>query len=996
MDVMQLFATMMTSVRLRQLVSGDGVAWRLAGSACLPLSWQAVTMPGARFDVLSMEAKLFLKYVVLHERCCAQALVSPDFRPFCLRATGVSLSVLSRSLPSARFFSTTSSSSTDPSHPPSPSTTTTTTTSTISTTDSQLQSAANTSLAPNAPPTPEPALSASRLELVYPHVSHRTEPLSFNAPQAQGAQTGEERGEDEPALDAGGGEVPNVDIPGFFMSDAVPSAKKPHGVLRRSLSKLKHVAHLFHKPSKSSSSGDGQGSFSKRLVKYDSPQVDDVLSGEPKSSITVASVVEGVDKAWFGLADPKSLCIPGLASSRWRVMSEENLLVSVMSVYRFNPRVISVGAYIVRRLCYLEPPSLLHNLHSIRARLSSTSIVDALLQALEEYQKECTLASAILVALGNLALTSVSARAIGERGLPLVVRVMKRHHSVPRVVDYGIFLLLNVCDGQQEFKRKLRDLDFPELAVKQIAKFIRPLRPNGKFVPTAAPTSTAPATASQAPPAPRKDQKAFDSSITIASTTLNEVSASLVSAGAKGQVLTSLKPVLDSYRFQPPRSQLALSSSYDQRSLTDSIPYIVGCGGSEAGVTDSTTSEGEDSFDVTSGDMDLEEEVKEEVWRRQTRDIEEADERASRWILKRRPTLSFVQSVLHNEHRLSELAMIRKYLDVLCVLGSDYDMLKPDLAVKCATLIGDLIIMLYGIPLPHVDSLLVAAFRCLLVIFEWGVLNQDSAYCGPFLFSLIFFSETFIKSHIMVPYMINCYLIIFSLLWKRWDHTRERRRFVDILIATLKLEALRRPPSMLNAMTSSSSSGHTRAAESRTRKTSSSSVPSLASPSSSPIPTSTSASSSLSSSTATTSPTSAPQTQLLLITCAAMLGDFAHASYEMRSHIRDSGVLQLLRLYRDEAQGTTLDKLNDSLDEFEDNPLLRRGARARRRRQEEDDEQGERDDGDDDNGEEAEGGQEEAIAEHEQEEVVEAHAPRRRRRRRRRAEGDDSEADAAV
>ena len=65
-----------------------------------------------------------------------------------------------------------------------------------------------------------------------------------------------------------------------------------------------------------------------------------------------------------------------------------------------------------------------------------------------------------------------------------------------------------------------------------------------------------------------------------------------------------------------------------------------------------------------------------------------------------------------------------------------------------------------------------------------------------------------------------------------------------------------------------------------------------------------------------------------------MLGDMAHAFYELRGYIRDTGVLQVLKsLHEDEdlLEEAERGRLADALDEFEDNPLLR--GRHRQRQQ---------------------------------------------------------------
>jgi hypothetical protein len=822
---------MFVSHKFENLVEGENEAWRRAGQSCLPEAWNVLSAAGLKYSVTDPDVRLFLKYALLFERFSAQALISSSFRPYCLKSTGVSIAALAKSLPSAhKFFEQTTLAAPYASN-----------TQTSEFRERQVNSATQGFSAPTAKLNESLAVStATQLfeEMIdHPPSSGIAQEETIEAPNRLNSGVG--GGEDLSFVD------PDIAIP-----DAPRILPKSHNSLHRSLSKLKKVIGLVQKQPKSTPNLPVNASRIPPLpalgLPHSSAKKRHLQVEEP---IPREEALSGADEAWFTLPDPKNLQVPGLVTGGWRVMSEMNLLVNTISVFRLNPKVVTVGAYMVRRLCYSASPAVEDDVNSIRNRLPYTAIVNILLDALETLKKDVTAVAAILVALGNLALSPVSACSIGDHGLGLIFRVMKRHRSIPKIIEYSIFLLLNVCDKRIEYKKKLRDLDVPQFIVKELAKFVHSLRPNDK--------THAKASSDAKGPSPKPSES----------------------------LTASLKGVVASYdsvtHRHTPHSELSASpiASHEQSSLVDSQGAAAG-GSERSAHSESSISvpdlieEGEQHVEEVSEEMEGEENG--------TGSADDViDERACAWMLKNRPSLA----ALHLDlilHRPADLRMINRLLDMLCVLSADYDILKTDLALKSANLIGDLIVMLFGSPWPAVDAVLKSAFRCLLVIYEWDVHHQDWASCARLVHSLLFLARAFVKARIRLPYATNCYLVIFSLVWKRWDQHAERKELVNLIISSLHLE-------QLLAGSRGSHSARTRASHG----------------------------------TSSTSQKPNSTVSPLLIPGAAMLGDLAHSFYNLRTHIRDVGGIQLLRVFKEGLEGDTLARLNDILDEFEDNPLLR-------------------------------------------------------------------------
>jgi hypothetical protein len=767
---------------------------------------------------------------------------------------------------------------------------------------------------------------------------------------------------------------------------AIPdlATTKKHSTLHRSFSKFKQVVGMIHKSTKATTLPQPVSSKTKSSGQLLPPKASKKRS--VKFEEHVQGVTGGVDEAWFHLAEPSSKLakIGRSSTTRWRVMTEANLIVSVMAVYAFNPKVITVGAYMVRRMCFsgANPPT--DEIASLRMRLANTPIVTVLLDALENFRKDQEVVTAVLVALGNLALTNVAACAIGDHGLGRVVRAMKRHKDVPKVVDCGIILLLNVTDTRVEYKKKLRELSVPHFLVKELAKFVHSLHqatrsptddmrsgssiasntPSDRQTPTkryGKKSSSKPSRAAsnisenlkpvirahkliqlgETLPCPIHEARNGVSSPLPSSTTASTPSSTSIVEKSDAKDVLTRRPRKDSNRpskskrnngnieqvEQIDMDEQSSSSSFSSSSASPSSPSLwsgdasrysgatppanlasldisssspvaftpvnsqrsrVGSNGpavmptsrsghdNDNGFGDSTqfTMDGFDNDDPEL-DIDQDGDTNDEASRR-PRGVDKKDPKSSAWTLRRRPPFSFLASQV--AERGAEFATMRRVIDLITVLGADYDILRLDVTLKCSSLLGDAIIILFGLPLPHVDLLLSSAFRCLLVIYEWDIQHQDWTYSSQLVRSLLMLSDALVSAHIFLQYLSNCFLVCFSLVWKRMDQYEERRLLVDLLIASMRMIAPK--PSDEDP---------------RSHKTSSSA-----------------------------SLTNSHARNALIITGAAMLGDLAHSYYDLRTHIRDSGVIQVIRSLRDQVVDPKhLDRLNDILDEFEDNPLLR-------------------------------------------------------------------------
>lgn len=900
---MGLFALMFTSRRLNSIVGSDEEAWTQAGRHCMPRYWQVLSLPDSRYTPTSVEARMMLKYALIHERQCLQALVSADFAPYCLKSTGLQLNALSRALPSARY--------------------------TTNDLDHAHESAATSSAPRRAGlkrsksiPADEyghtEEIEASPLSdsLTLEHASSLpgSVEVAIENPLAHSSSEASEIADEDDASEmAHGGETVQVDLPDVIIADSPGALKKHYNPIHRGFSKLIHVATGRSKARKARSNSEGTPVVSKPLSssKKRSFKFDESNATQGHSS--------GADEAWFRLPTPSDVALPNFTPGCWRIMSEANLLASVLSVYNGNERLVSTGAYMVRKLCFIEPATTLEEEGSIRSRLANTSIVSVLLEALRQFKKNHVTVSSILVALGNLAISRVLATQIGDRGLSLIVNVMSMHRSAAKVIEYGTFLLLNVCDGRVEYKRKLRSLGMPQLIVKILDKFVASLMPNRNHPAviaadhpispltgaTATASSRATSSASMSLSASAPSSKTHTPSVSATSSSsltssLKSVSSSATASSAtcwREKLSLSIQPAIDLHLFMR-ESQLSSEDGDDVPDSPRSREQAGGSGGSSE--MDLSTAETEE--ETSTEDYDSTEESSDE----HLGDEEDAkDEKACKWMLKKRPHFAQLQADFAHQ-RTAEISMMRRLLDLMSVLGSEYDILKPDLAVKTANLLGDLTIALFGCPWPQVDLLLSSAFRTLIVIFEWESQSRELRDNAQLVRSLSILSKLFMRAHIPLKYSPSCNLVIFSLIWKKWDQSAMRKRLVNLIVSSLRLlvaevdaaKADRADPVQISSATSSSASM--------------SSLPEMK----------------------TNGGSFTWRPRAIVIPSAAMLGDMAHAFYELRGYIRDTGVLQVLRSLREDEdlfEEAERDRLGDALDEFEDNPLLR--GRHRQRQQ---------------------------------------------------------------
>lgn len=897
---MGLFALMFTSRRLNSIVGSNEEAWTQAGRLCMPRYWQVLSLSDSRYTSTSVEARMMLKYALIHERQCLQALVSADFAPYCLKSTGLQLNALSRALPSARYSA------------------------------NELDHALEEAATPSAPRRAGLKRSKSIPAEEYGHTEEiEASPLSdsqtleyasslpgsvevaIENPLAHSSSEASEIADDDDASEmAHGGETLQVDLTDVVIADSPGALKKHYNPIHRGISKLIHVATGRSKARKARSNSEGTPVASKPITpaKKRTFKFEESYSAQGHSS--------GADEAWFKLPTPSDVALPNFTPGRWRIMSEANLLASVLSVYNGNERLISTGAYMVRKLCFIEPATTLEEEGSIRSRLANTSIVSVLLEALRQFKKNHVTVSSILVALGNLAISRTLATQIGDRGLSLIVSVMSLHRSATKVIEYGTFLLLNICDERVEYKRKLRSLGMPQLVVKILDKFVSTLLPNRNHPAVIAadhPTGLASAstasmasgsasigTLSLSASAPSSKTHAPIASATSSSSltsSLKSNSTSSASSSSREQLSLSIQPAIDLQLFLR-ESQLSSENEDDVPESPRSREQAGGSGGS----TEADLSTAETDEETSTEDYDSTEESVQEY----LGDEEEAkDEKACKWMLKKRPHFAQLQADFAHR-RTGELAMMRRLLDLMSVLGSDYDIIKPELAIKTVNLLGDLTIALFGCPWPQVDTLLGSAFRTLIVIFEWEGQSRELRDNALLVRSLSILSKLFMRSHIPLKYSPSCNLVIFSLVWKKWDQNAMRKRLVNLIVSSLRLlvsevdaaKANRSEPVHFSSTTSSSASM--------------SSLPEMKS----------------NKNAFTWRPAS------IVIPSAAMLGDMAHAFYELRGYIRDTGVLQVLKsLHEDEdlLEEAERGRLADALDEFEDNPLLR--GRHRQRQQ---------------------------------------------------------------
>lgn len=827
LDGLSLYAMLFLSQRFEKLVAGSNTAWTQAGFACLPHAWSILSAPGMLYTTYSLEARLFLKYAILYERFSAQALMSQNFRPYCLKCTGVSLPSLAKLLPShdQRFSAAYHIPPSEWRSPTSPETARQAETSPSSTKSSVSPS--NTILAPS----PEPQTMPVAIE-------HQE-----NAPIAD--ETGEQAQNDENTAGEGGELEDPTDLQ-VAIADGSSFSFKPHGSLLKSLSKLKNMMDRMRKTPKtvpspapvSKSPGPASSGSKRRHLAFDDNLAQEVTH-------------YGVDEAWFRLADPKNLVVPGFAFGDWRVKSEVQHLVDLVSAFHLNPRVVSIGAYIVRRLCYLDSATDSSIVSSIRTRLSSTGVEEMLLETLEVFKKDAAVVASILVALGNLALANVSACFIGEHGLSLIVRVMKRHRDSPKIIENAIFLLLSVCDKRIEYKKKLKNLDLPQFIVKSLNKFVASIRQSDK--PSAA--SSKSSKKNEPKPAEALNASLSSSILSYSSSTSPKTSSVLSSS----------------------------SNTHDRSSLVDS--QGMNHGGSDRGAhSDSYSSMPElgEAVEVVAAEVSEEASEEEEDILGRT---EAPNERTCKWIMKHR----VLPTTLHDDwiqQHLSDIMMIRRLLDMLSVLSADYDIVKGDLSLKSATVISEIIVMLFGAPYSCIDSVVTSAFRCLLVIYEWDVHNEVWSNLEMFVHSLLILASSFVKAKIKLPYIANCYLLIFSLVWKKWNLDTERKELVNLILASLRQEV---PQPSLDRESAASNE-----------------------------------------SLANGAPKTTPKISPLLIPAAAMLGDMAQTFFSIRTHITDMGGVQLLRSFKEGLEGENLRRLSAALDEFEDNPLIRARNQAAR------------------------------------------------------------------
>jgi len=821
LDGLSLYAMLFLSQRFEKLVGGAKSAWTQAGFACLPHAWSILSAPGMLFTTHSLEARLFLKYAILYERFSAQALMSQNFRPYCLKCTGVSLPSLAKLLPSndQRFSAAYHIPPSEWRGPASPETARQAETAPSST---------KTSVSPSYPivsPSPEPQTMPVAIE------HQENAPVANET--AEGAQNTEDTGQ-------GGGELEDPSDFQVAIADGSSFSFKPHGSLLKSLSKLKNMMDRMRKTPKttpspapiSKSPGPTGAGTKRRHLAFD-------------DSLAVEVTRYGVDEAWFRLPDPKNLVVPGFAFGDWRVKSEVQHLVDLVSAFHLNPRVVSIGAYIVRRLCYLDSATDSADVSSIRTRLSSTGVEEMLLETLEVFKKDTEVVASILVALGNLALAHVSACFIGDHGLGLIVRVMKRHRESPKIIENAIFLLISVCDKRIEYKKKLRNLDLPQFIVKSLNKFISSIRQSDK------PTAVASKSSKKNEPKP----------------------AEALNAALNNSILSHPSSA------SPKPSSILSSSSTIASSLVDSQGMTNG--GSDRAHSDSYSSMPELGEADEAADANDDSDEEEGILHRTVA----PNERTCKWIMKHRVLPTTLQDDWVQQH-LFDIMMIRRLLDMLTVLSADYDIVKGDLSLKSATVISEIIVMLFGAPFPSIDSVVTSAFRCLLVIYEWDVHNEVWSNLEMFVHSLLILASSFVKAKIKLPYIANCYLLIFSLVWKKWNLDTERKELVNLILASLRQEV--------------------------------------------PQPSYDSESKELNASSGSGASKTTPKVSPLLIPAAAMLGDMAQTFFSIRTHITDLGGVQLLRSFKEGLEGENLRRLSAALDEFEDNPLIRARNQAAR------------------------------------------------------------------
>lgn len=989
---------------MENMVVNSESAWAQAGKSCLPRCWRVLSASDSRYPVNSLESRLLLKYAMTHERQCLQALISADFVPLCLRSSGISLSALSRALPTARYASLYPNESEEPC--PTEKSQSKPSLKRHKSTGSEIEKPNHASSRADS----DAELIASSAPLSIDALVDNIIPQELkleNIIEARGeggerfARAGERReNARSPTGSSDSGEIADV-----MIADSPATSKKRANPLQRGFSKLLNVSTWRNKSKgEGEASGiqeEGSGSASprgthttkRRALKFEDPLP--IAQGENAS---------GVDEAWFKMKEPKQFKIPGFCrSGRWRVMSEINLLVSTMSVYCNNERLTCIGAYVVRKMCFLDGDT--NNEDSIRSRFANSPIVTVLLDALTHFKKSAQTVASVLVALGNLALSNLLACQIGDRGLTLIFNAIQRHRANPKVVEYGTFLLLNVCDARVEYKKKLRSIGIHQFIVKELSRFVKSIQPNshhpaiiaqettpyttqkqsrraqkwrsenekvnsGAEIPFNSPnqslsslpcfdtastqtmssqsttnkdgkrcrtessssasgshsasssTSNYTKQSSQASNEASRDDEAgnvrppqgtsalnlpipFPSPslpasqvATPRSTSSSNTLAKPLPMTSQARVLASLKPVIDLHHLLRDICEYGeneYSSHTDKHSESPREGSSYGDVGQEE---EGGEIEEEDSASESSEESAEESEEEEE---QVSSKEEDKDEKTCKWILKKRPQFVQLEYDL-SHHRNADMAMLRRLLDLLSVLGADYDILKSDLAIKTTKLLGNLIIALYGCPWAPVDTLLSSAFRALVVIYEWDVTARDSRYNDVLVRSLLLLSGAFVKAQITLRYMASCFLVIFSLIWKSWSVNILHKRLIKVISASLKQEIvfggqkqeishrvlLRRQTSYL--MGNSGRPGGT---------------------------------------------VTSSNSRSVAIPSAAMLGDLAREHYELREFIRGTGVLQLLRTLRDQDEtegGYEEDerlRLADILDEFEDNPLLRGRHRAR-------------------------------------------------------------------
>lgn len=885
---------MFTSQKLNSIVGSDGLAWTQAGEHCLPRCWRVLSLPDSRYTSNSLEMRLLLKYALIHERQCLSALISADFSPFCLRSSGLQLDALSRALPSARYTVNDFNQLQDP-----------------SATHSRGRRAGlkRSQSIPADDYRHTEENEASVIAEANEHLHAPSPPASVevaieNPLEHNSSEEVENVAEEEVNEIPSGGESVQVDLPDVVLADTPNSLKKHHNPLQRSITKLFHVATGKSKARKPRSNSEGTPVASslpmlhpskKRVYKFEE-------SGYGQD------VNPGVDEAWFKLPNPANFRLPNSASTHWRMMSETNLLASVLSVYGNNERLICTGAYVIRKLCYMESPALLDEPTSIRCRLANTTVVSVLLDALRQFKKDHHTVAAILVALGNLAISSVLASQIGDRGLSLIVAAITLHRSKPKVVEFGAFLLLNVCDGRIEYKRKLRSLGMPQLIVKILDKFVSSLKPNRHHPSVIASDIMSSSSSSSIEASPSKSVKNLRTSegsspnkkvqpiahATIPrlnASTPSKVNVSSIQRTWRDRLAAVVQPTIDLQESMTD-SQLP-SESDDVPDSPRSREHGGGSGGSSE--ADFLTDESDDET------AEAESEVAAEVRPRDDENYgnngeaeEELDEKACKWMLKRRPLFAQLQGDFGHLRRSEELVMMRRLLDLLSVLSSGYDMIKPELAQKAISLLGELTVALFGCPWPHIDSLLNSAFRALVVIYEWDVQSHDWRHNSILARSLCILSKAFLRAEVPLKYDYSCFLIIFSIIWKRPDQNWLRKRLVNLIVSMFRMEA--------NNLDLSNSSY-----EFGLRSQSSSSV-------------------------GPQEEAKGSKRSVSIFHAAAMLGDMAHSFYEIRMYICETGVLKILKVLSEDENMFKLEdrnRIGDILDEFEDNPLLRGRHRQR-------------------------------------------------------------------